>query len=294
MQAVLEAHRAKEKEAQVAGKQVLLAEAEIKQLLKFKTVVNASIHPDTHEPVPWVMRMCAFVPSNVPIIFGMLMSTPTPMSTAFWQWINQTYNAGMNFGNRNASSQQTAKDILFGYSAAVLSSVGISYGLRKLSHNATKGLQGGVAVLATSVISYVAVASAGFLNTYCMRMGEMERGIKVFDADGESVGVSKECARRAVLQTAFSRTVLSFPIFILPGVSMALIDKAGLLPRARAPKTLLELSVIAFALWVALPISVSLFPPTGEAKSAEIEPEFRELRNAKGQIVDRVYYNKGL
>jgi hypothetical protein len=28
--------------------------------------------------------MCAFVPTNLPIIFGMLMSAPTPMNTAFW------------------------------------------------------------------------------------------------------------------------------------------------------------------------------------------------------------------
>lgn len=181
MQAVLEKHRQAEKEAEASGKQMVLTASEISTLRKYKTIVNASIHPDTNQPVPWVMRMCAFVPTNLPIIFGMLMTPPTPFNTAFWQWINQTYNAGMNFGNRNASSTQTAKDILFGYSAAVASSVGISAGLRKLSHNATKGLQGGVAVLATSIISYIAVASAGFLNTYCMRMGEMEQGIKIYD-----------------------------------------------------------------------------------------------------------------
>lgn len=54
-------------------------------------------------------------------------------------------------------------------------------------------------VLATSIISYLAVASAGFLNTYCMRMGEMNRGIKIYDEEGECMGISKECARKAVL-----------------------------------------------------------------------------------------------
>lgn len=146
----------------------------------------------------------------------------------------------------------------------------------------TKGLQGGLAVLATSIISYIAVASAGFLNTYCMRMGEMDKGIKIFDENGECMGVSKDCARKAVLQTSFSRMVLSFPIFILPGVSMALLDKAGLIPKARGPQAILQLAVISFALWIALPISVSLFPPRGEVKNTEIEPEFRELRNSQG------------
>jgi hypothetical protein len=123
--------------------------------------------------------MCAFVPTNLPIIFGMLMSAPTPVNTAFWQWLNQTYNAGMNYGNRNASSQQTTGDILFGYSAAVTSSISISLGLRKICAGITKNMKGGNLVLANSIINYIAVASAGFLNSYCMRMGEMSRGIKV-------------------------------------------------------------------------------------------------------------------
>lgn len=108
------------------------------------------------------------------------------------------------------------------------------------------------------------------------------------------MGVSKECARKAVLQTSFSRMALSFPIFIFPGVSMALLDKAGLMPKSRGPKTIVDLSVISFALWIALPISVSLFPPRGQAKNTEIEAEFREMRNSRGELVTSFYYNKGL
>jgi len=87
----------------------------------------------------------------------------------------------MNYGNRNASSPYTSKDILKGYTAAVLSSVGMGLGLRKICFNFTKSLKGGNLVLANSLIAYVSVATAGFLNTFCMRMGEMEKGIKVYD-----------------------------------------------------------------------------------------------------------------
>jgi len=105
MQATLNKHRKSETEAAAQGKAVMLSHSEIAHLRKLQTIVNASIHPDTNKPVPWVMRMCAFVPTNLPIIFGMLMTPPTPVNTMFWQWLNQTYNAGMNYGNRNASSQ---------------------------------------------------------------------------------------------------------------------------------------------------------------------------------------------
>jgi hypothetical protein len=65
-------------------------------------------------------------------------------------------------------------DLMFGYSMAVASSVGVSLGLRKLSHNMTKNMRGGTMILANSIISYLAVATAGFLNSYCMRLGEMK------------------------------------------------------------------------------------------------------------------------
>lgn len=44
----------------------------------------------------------------------------------------------------------------------------------------------------------MAVATAGFLNSLCMRMGEMEKGIKIYDEDGNERGVSKACAKKAV------------------------------------------------------------------------------------------------
>lgn len=75
---------------------------------------------------------------------------------------------------------------------------------------------------------------------------------------------------------------------------MFLLDKAGLIPRARVPKTILELSVITFALCLALPVSVSLFPQQGVASAIDLEEEFRGKRNSKGEIVEKYYYNKGL
>ena len=162
--------------------------------------------------------------------------------------------------------------ILFGYSAAVLSSIAISWGLRRMSANFTRSLTGGSVILASSVINYIAVASAGFLNSYCMRMGEMDKGIKIYDEEGECYGVSKCSAKKAVLQTAFSRMILPLPIFAIPGISMFMLDKLGMIPQAKVPKTALEIGVLLFSLWLAPPISVALFPQKGEIKATELEP----------------------
>jgi hypothetical protein len=138
---------------------------------------------------------------------------------------------------------------MFGYSAAVVSSIALGVGLKKVCFNMTKSMTGGSLILANCLISYVAVATAGFLNSLCMRMSEMERGIKVYDEYNEEMGISKVCAKKAVLQTASSRLLLSMPTFVIPGVLMFLIDKAGMMPKSKAPRTVLELLVVAFALW---------------------------------------------
>ena len=95
------------------------------------------------------------------------------MNTIFWQWFNQTYNAGLNYGNRNPTSPNTIKDLFIAYCLAVSSSIVVSLGLKKLSVNYTKHLKGGSAILAHSLITFSAVATAGFLNCTFMRMGEI-------------------------------------------------------------------------------------------------------------------------
>ena len=200
----------------------------------------------------------------------------------------------MNYGNRNASSPNTINDLLFGYSMAVSSSIGVSLGLKALSKNFTKNMKGGRLLLVHSVISYFAVATAGFLNSYCMRMGEMRRGIKVFDELGDEIGISKVCAKEAVVQTASSRIALAFPIIMLPGVGMYSLDRMKLIPRNKALRTIQELSVVGLALWVALPLSVSLFPQKGEILAEKLEDEFKGLKSKNGEVIERYTYNKGL
>lgn len=139
-------------------------------------------------------------------------------------------------------------------------------------------------MLASSCINYLAVASAGFLNSYCMRMSEMKQGIAIYNEDEEYIGISKKSAEKAVIQTALSRTILPMPVFFIPGISMFLLDKMGLIPSAKVPKTILELSVLAVALWVALPLSVSLFPQKGEISVNDVEPEFRNIMSTKGTV----------
>ena len=74
---------------------------------KFRTIkmrMASCEHADVKEIIPWHMRASAFVPVGLPISLGLILSPATMGSTILWQWINQTYVAGFNYGNRNASS----------------------------------------------------------------------------------------------------------------------------------------------------------------------------------------------
>jgi hypothetical protein len=80
----------------------------------------------------------------------------------------------MNYGNRNASASNSTSDLVVGYAAAVAASVIISVGLKKLCFNFTKHLTGASSILSNCLITYVAVATAGAVNSYCMRKAEMD------------------------------------------------------------------------------------------------------------------------
>ena len=137
-------------------------------------ILASSVNPDSGTPIPWPMRTSSFVPTNIPIIAGMLLTAPTPFNTFLWQWVNQTYNAGLNYGNRNASSTTTLKESLVSYSMAVTCAICMATAMRKGTAPLMKGREGTfVGGVLNSMVSFVAVAFTSALNAGVMRKGEL-------------------------------------------------------------------------------------------------------------------------
>jgi hypothetical protein len=179
-----------------------------------KVVCSSSINPDNKEIIPWPMRTCSFVATNIPIIGGMLLTAPTPANIMFWQWLNQTYNAGLNYGNRNASSEQTSGDLLKAYSVAVTSAISIALGLRKVADYMLKGRTGTLAMFSVNFINYTAVTCSSCANTGVMRMKELETGVLLKDDEtGAEYGMSQVAAKEAITNTLLSRMLYIIPIF---------------------------------------------------------------------------------
>uniref|UniRef100_A0AAA9S8S8 Sideroflexin 5 n=1 Tax=Bos taurus TaxID=9913 RepID=A0AAA9S8S8_BOVIN len=236
------------------------------QLWSAQKIKQAILHPDTNEKIFMPFRMSGYIPFGTPIVVGLLLPNQTLASTVFWQWLNQSHNACVNYANRNATK----------------------VGLNVLVQKANK-FTPATRLLVQRFVPFPAVASANICNVVLMRYGELEEGIDVLDGDGNLVGSSKIAARHALLETALTRVVLPMPILVLPPIVMSMLEKTALL-QAR-PRLLLPVQslVCLAAFGLALPLAISLFPQMSEIETSQLEPEIAQATSSR-----TVVYNKGL
>lgn len=137
----------------------------------------------------------------------------------FWQWANQTFNATVNYTNRNG---RAAKSLLFlmyrlhfyllsfatasvsvskeqlgiAYACACTASVVTALGFNKIIASSPR-LSAGVV---GRFVPLAAVAAANCINIPLMRQEELKNGISIATADGAVVGQSSKAASDAIIQ----------------------------------------------------------------------------------------------
>jgi len=96
-----------------------------------------------------------------------------------------------------------------------------------------------------------------------MRRAEMVKGIQVYEDKELKIPskISKEGAKIAVIETAFSRSAMNVFTTFLPYFLISGLGFLGVSPRSFHGKTVLTVICTAFSLWIGLPFSVALFPP---------------------------------
>ncbi|XP_041096972.1 sideroflexin-5-like isoform X3 [Polyodon spathula] len=109
-----------------------------KQLWEAQKIKQAIIHPDTQEKIFMPFRMSGYVPFGTPIVIGLLLPSQTLASTVFWQWLNQSHNACVNYANKNATKPTPVSKFFQGYLGAVTSAVSIAVGLNLLIQKTSK------------------------------------------------------------------------------------------------------------------------------------------------------------
>ncbi|XP_076439620.1 sideroflexin-5-like [Babylonia areolata] len=259
-----------------------------RQLWEAQKIKQAIIHPDTGEKVFMPFRMSGYVPFGTPMVVGMLLPNPSLRSVIFWQWLNQSHNACVNFANRNASKPTPTKRFIMGYVGAVTSAVGIAVGLSLLIRRAS-GFSHTTKMLIQRFVPFPAVATASTCNVVLMRNSELVEGIEVFDKANNTIATSKAAAKKALGETALTRMFLPAPILLIPPVVMNFLEKTRFLrtyPKMHLP---MNAVVCTLSFGFALPVAIALFPQVSSISKDALEPEVQKLTSD-----DVVYYNKGL
>nr|XP_039262617.1 sideroflexin-5-like [Styela clava] len=258
------------------------------ELWKAQKIKQAIIHPDTGAKIPMPFRMSGFVPFGTPIVAGLLLPGQSMVATVFWQWLNQSHNACVNYCNRNATKETSMKDFLLGYTGAVTSAVSIALGLNVLVKKST-GLSPAKRLLIQRFIPFPAVATASVCNVLLMRNRELSTGIEVTNKEGKVIGVSKVAAKKALMETAATRAVLPAPILIIPPVVMSFIERMKWFHRYPRLNLPIQVLLVSVSFGLALPVAIAIFPQMSQAKVKDLEEEIQE--NTSLEIA---YYNKGL
>lgn len=225
------------------------------------------------------------------VITGCMMtfykSTP---AVVFWQFANQSFNAVVNYTNRNASAGVTNEQLGTAYVAATSASVITALGFNKLIAS-SPSLSGGII---GRFVPLMAVAAANFVNIPLMRQQEIKKGISIETQDGIEAGLSSNAAMAAIQQVVPSRVGMAAPAMFIPPLIMSKLEKSAAFiknPWLKAPATVV---LTGICLTFSTPLCCALFPQKASIKLSELEPSLQESIKTKFPGQTTFYYNKGL
>jgi len=251
-----------------------------------KNLVDSAFHPDTGEKMFLPGRMSAQVPFNMTITGCMMTFYKTTPAVVFWQWINQSFNALVNYTNRSGDAPIPLATLGSSYCAATGAALTTALGLNHL----TKSMP----PIAGRLVPFCAVAAANCLNIPLMRRLELQEGIMLETKEGEKVGASKIAAREGIGMVTASRIGMAMPGMVLIPLIMNKLDAKGLFkkyPKANAP---LQVFLVGIILTFATPLCCAIFEQKASIKPTAVEQELQEKISKMTNPPELLYYNKGL
>merc|ERR1712107_946059 len=132
---------------------------------------------------------------------GMLTFYRTNPAIFFWQWVNQSFNAIVNYTNRSGKSDIPESLLVKSYLGATTCAVAVAVGLNK----ATARLP----PLVGRLVPFAAVAAGNAVNIPMMRSSELMNGLDVYDESGQVIGQSQAAAKSAIAQVVASRIIMA-------------------------------------------------------------------------------------
>lgn len=262
------------------------------EILYAKKLYMSAFHPDSGELQNIFGRMSFQVPGGMAITGAMLQWYRSNTAVIFWQWVNQSFNALVNYTNRNAQSGTSNRQIGVAYLSATTSALAVSLGLKSF-------LAMRAGTLAQRFVPFAAVAAANMINIPLMRQSELADGIAVFDENGNQVTRSRYAAAKGITQVVISRVAMAAPGMLILPVIMERLEKRAWMQRIKSLHGPLQMLLVGCFLLVMTPTACALFPQRCSISVDRlniVDSDFyEELRAHHGADVPRrLYFNKGL
>ncbi|KFR00869.1 Sideroflexin-2, partial [Opisthocomus hoazin] len=259
------------------------------QLLYAKKLYDSAFHPDSGEKMNLIGRMSFQVPGGMALTGCMLQFYRTVPAVVFWQWVNQSFNAIVNYTNRNAASPIS----LSGAHVSVCAARGPPWVTARGAGVLHGGLSPGSAA-GPSRPSLLPVLSREIIN-----------GVTVTDGDNNELGHSRwglthcSCLERAavkgIAQVVVSRITMAAPGMIILPIIMERLEKFPFMQQIRVLHGPLQMLLSGGFLLFMVPAACALFPQRCSLALADLETELRDSIVAKhGDKVPYVCFNKGL
>lgn len=252
----------------------------------------SAFHPDTGELQNVIGRMSFYVPGGMVLIGAMTAFYKSNAAVLFWQWANQSFNALVNYTNRNADSEISTRQMGVAYMSATGSALLTALGLK--GYLATRA-----SPLTQRFVPFVAVAAANMVNIPLMRQSELLNGVSVYDEDKQRVGESRYAAVKGISQVTFSRILIAAPGMLLLPVLMQRLEKTAWLQKYRVVNAPLQVLLSGVTLLVMVPVGCALFNqkcplPTSRLHTID-RVDLTQLEQTYGKkLPETVYFNKGL
>jgi len=251
-----------------------------------KHLVDSAYHPDTGEAMFLPGRMSAQVPFNMTITGCMMTFYKTTPAVVFWQWVNQSFNAVVNYTNRAGDSPIPLSTLGSSYCAATTAALTAALGLNSLTKN--------LPPLVGRLVPFCAVAVANSVNIPLMRRSELENGIMLETSEGDKIGESLTAAKQGIGMVTASRIAMAAPGMVMIPLIMNKLDQRGLFkkyPKANAP---LQVFLVGLILTFATPLCCAIFEQKASIAVKDTELSIQEKVRSLADPPELLYYNKGL
>ncbi|XP_065353012.1 sideroflexin-2 [Cloeon dipterum] len=262
------------------------------QIIFARKLYESAFHPDTGDKQNVFGRMSFQVPGGMAITGFMLQFYRTVPAVVFWQWVNQSFNALVNYTNRNAKSPLTTTQLGVAYVSATTSALVTAIGFRSF-------LEKRAGTLLQRYVPFAAVAAANCVNIPLMRQNELVDGVDIYDENGNLVGQSRVAAAKGISQVVFSRIAMAAPGMTILPIVMERLEKRAWMQRITVLHAPLQVLLVGCFLTFMVPTACALFPQRCSIKTSTIErfesDSFKKIQlNCNGQTPSVVYFNKGL